>query len=200
MQVTKPEPGPTYQSHQGFTLIELMVVVTILAILSIVAITSYRYYNRRAYAQEARSMLLEMKMKQEQYFSEYGQYVSSSAGVASSDLFPTTKAIEGDGSTGDRWSWSGTNCVTPANTVEAAFCSLGFKPTGATYWQLVTRGWGPADAPTSLSTGYPIIDNMAMTRRWYYAIATRDSDNDGVFAVFIITSQTNEVIGIDEIE
>jgi prepilin-type N-terminal cleavage/methylation domain-containing protein len=200
MHATKHEPVPRFTSRRGFTLIELMVVVTILAILTIVAITSYRYYNRRAYAQEARSMLLEMKMKQEQYFSEYGQYVSSSAGVANSDFFPTVKAIEGDGGAGDRWSWSGMNCVSPPNAVEGAFCSLGFKPSGATYWQIVTRGWGPTDGPTSLTTGYPIIDNMALTKRWYYAIATRDSDNDGIFAVFIITSQTNEVIGINEIE
>lgn len=188
------------RSPRGFTLIELMVVVTILAILSIVAITSYKYYARRAYAQEARQMLLELKMKQEQYFSEYGQYVSTSANVADADFFPITHTLDAGGGADERWEWSTMNCVTPPNAQQTGFCNLGFRPTGATYWQVVTRGWGPADQPTSLTTGFQIIDDMDLTKRWYYAIARRDADADTEFATIIVTSQTNEIIAIDEIE
>lgn len=187
-------------ASRGFTLVELMVVVAILAVLTITAITSYRYYARRAYAQEARQLLLEMKMKQEQYFSEYGQYVTTSPTVDTSSYYPTVHSLMAGGTNDERWDWAKMNCVSPSGTQETGMCNLGFRPNGATYWQVVTRGWGPADAPSSLSTGFDIIDTMDLTKRWYYAVARRDADGNGVFATLIVTSQTNEIIAIDEVE
>lgn len=187
-------------AQRGFTLIELMIVVTIVAILSIVAVTSYRYYARRAYAQEARQLLLELKTKQETYFSEYGQYVSSSTGVSNADFYPTAHPSGSGSGNAEPWDWGTLNCVSPSGTKDTGFCHLAYKPTGNTYFQIVTNGWGPTNQPSSLATGYPFIDNMDLTKRWYYGIARRDADEDGTFATFIVTSQSNEIVAIDELE
>ncbi len=192
--------APRAPAPRGFTLIELMVVVTILAILSIVAVTSYRYYARRAYAQEAKQLLLELKTKQETYFSEYGQYVTTATGVGDSDYFPASHPAGSGTSNSEQWDWSTLNCAAPADTKQTGLCHLAFKPSGNTYFQVLTQGWGPANPPSSLSTGYDFIDNMSLTQRWYYGIARRDADNDNIYAIFIMTSQSNEIVAIEELE
>ena len=45
--------------HQGFTLIELMIVVAVVAILSSIAYPSYTEYVRRGHRAEARAGLLQ---------------------------------------------------------------------------------------------------------------------------------------------
>lgn len=66
---------------RGFTLIELMIVVTIVAILATIAYPSYQNYVRRAARAEARAALLNMAQLQERNFSDRGAYVAVSAGA-----------------------------------------------------------------------------------------------------------------------
>ncbi|CAN4276699.1 PilE Tfp pilus assembly protein PilE [Methylophilaceae bacterium] len=61
--------------QQGFTLIELMIVVAIIGILASIAIPSYTEYIRRARATEATSALADMRIKMEQYFQDNRTYV-----------------------------------------------------------------------------------------------------------------------------
>ena len=59
---------------EGFTLIELMVVVGIVGVLAMVAIPAFTGYVQQTRAAEATTFLAEIKTKQESYRAELGQY------------------------------------------------------------------------------------------------------------------------------
>ncbi len=65
--------------HQGFTLIEVMIVVAIVAILAAIAIPSYNDYITRSQVTEAFSRLSEVRVKMEQYFQDNRTYVGACA-------------------------------------------------------------------------------------------------------------------------
>ena len=59
---------------QGFTLIELMVVVAIVAILTAIAIPSYGRYAFRARRPDGQEELLRVANAQERYYAAYNSY------------------------------------------------------------------------------------------------------------------------------
>ena len=76
--------------HQGFTLIELMIVVAVVAILSSIAYPSYTEYVRRGHRAEARAGLLQAQQWLERAATATGTYPASSA-------FPANlKKVPGD--------------------------------------------------------------------------------------------------------
>lgn len=62
------------KSMSGFTLIELMVVCTIVAILAAIAVPSYTDYVRRGQLTEAFNALSDYQVKLEQYYQDYKNY------------------------------------------------------------------------------------------------------------------------------
>lgn len=67
---------------QGFTLIEVMVVVAIIGILASVAYPSYTDYVRRGQVAEAFSQLSTWRAKMEQYYQDNRNYGTSAACAA----------------------------------------------------------------------------------------------------------------------
>lgn len=65
--------------NQGFTLIEVMIVVAIVAILSMIALPAYRDYVIRGNIPEATSELATRQVKAEQYFQDNHTYDNVSA-------------------------------------------------------------------------------------------------------------------------
>jgi type IV pilus assembly protein PilE len=65
------------KASAGFTLIELMVVCSIVAILAGIAVPSYADYIRRGQLQEAFNALADYQVKLEQYYQDYKNYGSS---------------------------------------------------------------------------------------------------------------------------
>ena len=81
----------------GFTLIELMVVVAILAIVVALGYPSYRDQVMKARRSEARGELLELADRLERYYADQGTYCAdapdctgATLGAAESDIYPTT--------------------------------------------------------------------------------------------------------------
>ncbi|MFO7550779.1 MAG: type IV pilin protein [Haliea sp.] len=62
--------------NNGYTLIELMVVVAIVAILVVVAYPSYLNYTLRANRAEAQAYLMDLAQRQQQYFSDVRAYAA----------------------------------------------------------------------------------------------------------------------------
>jgi len=96
------------RDNRGFTLMELMIVVSIVGLLAAIAIPNFIGMQKRAKTTEARSNLGAIWSLQEAYFVENESYASPSGG-----LDPGTY----DGTTG----WSG----------------LGFYPKGTTRYEYV---------------------------------------------------------------
>jgi len=188
---------------RGFSLIELMAVVTILAVLSMAAIASYRKYAHRGKNMEAIHMLAEIGMKQAMYFSLYGEYVDTTwssnalAQFTNDDWYPSEIS-------GGQKDWS---IACPANAnVYPGWCALGVRPgSGTVNYQYVTTGWAPNDPVAALEIpsdgpngAAPLLFDT--TRQWWVAVARGDLDQNGLYKTFAFTSEVNEVftLGLTE--
>lgn len=64
------------RTQQGFTLIELMITVTIIGILSAIAYPNYTDHVKKSRIQEATSFLSDERIKLEQYYQNNRKYTS----------------------------------------------------------------------------------------------------------------------------
>ncbi|MAO87122.1 MAG: hypothetical protein CMF86_03320 [Candidatus Marinimicrobia bacterium] len=62
------------RKQNGFTMIEIMVVVVIVAILAAIAIPTYVEYVKGAYASEAKSVIGNIDNASKMYFQTYGEW------------------------------------------------------------------------------------------------------------------------------
>lgn len=63
-----------YRRHGGFTLLELMVVLTVMAILAAIAISSYSQYGYRARRTDGQKLLLSIANAEERYYALHNVY------------------------------------------------------------------------------------------------------------------------------
>jgi type IV pilus assembly protein PilE len=66
--------------QQGFTIIELMIVVVVIAVLSAIALPSYTDYVTRSKLAEAYAHLADLRVKMEQFYMDNRRYSSDTAG------------------------------------------------------------------------------------------------------------------------
>ena len=72
----------TFKYKNGFTLIELMIVVAIIGILAVIAVPNYTDYVQRGKAAEATSNLANLKNRMEQYFQDNKTYANTGGLIA----------------------------------------------------------------------------------------------------------------------
>ncbi len=177
------------RSRAGFTLVELMVVVVIIAVLSTVAIASYKMYMRRTKITEAQTLLMDVKMKQEQYFSTYSQYISTAA--TATTFYPPSV-----GGQTSQLNWDLSSCQTASPTADVkGWCDLGFKPGHPTDSQLVSIGWNRTLGTTFAPSGYAFIDQIDPKQRWYYAVAHLNFGNGDYY--ILMQSQSRETVTLE---
>ena len=72
--------------QSGFTLIELMIVVTIIGILATIAVPIYRGYVQQAHLAEAKPYLLDIASKQRSYKARNGLYCCTGGNLSEATL------------------------------------------------------------------------------------------------------------------
>ncbi len=77
MSTHNDRPVRVSRSVDGFTLIELMLVVAIVAILSAIALPSYDEYVRRGRRADAQAQLLQVAQYLERHYTTHGNYGST---------------------------------------------------------------------------------------------------------------------------
>lgn len=83
------------ESHCGFTLIEILIVVAIIAILASIAYPSYQEYVLKGRRAEARTALTNLMIQQERYLTQKGTYGEFSYG-STTDVGKAFKQYSGD--------------------------------------------------------------------------------------------------------
>jgi len=67
-----------WKNDGGFTLLELLIVLTIVSVLSYVAVPNFAEYRMRAFDARAQSDLRNVAMAEEAYFLDHEEYLSCS--------------------------------------------------------------------------------------------------------------------------
>ena len=80
----------------GFTIIELMIVIVVIAILAVIAIPSYQNYVTRAKVKEAQSNLIALSLASENIYQRTLIYPNSTTPTDPSLLFTTWKNTSDD--------------------------------------------------------------------------------------------------------
>ena len=113
---------------QGFTLIELMIVIAIIGILAAIAIPNFVSYRARSYNSAAQADLKNAVTAQEAYFVDYGKYADS-----------TTKLVTGG--------WVQTASVNFATTgSSSAYSMTSYHTKGTETWTITGPGGTAAKA------------------------------------------------------
>ncbi|GKS63126.1 hypothetical protein YTPLAS72_04300 [Nitrospira sp.] len=193
------------RKQEGFTLIELMIVVAIIGILAAIAIPNFLQYQMKSRQSEAKTNLGAIKTSEVSWQGERGCFltvalapaVAPAAGtkmqpqnwnaVGSAWLLPTAAAATG-------WCVGGGGAGVSLGT----FANLGFQATGNVLYQYGTGTYavshtsclGPTAAPAALITAETGATDVGPTAAGFRATAASNLDGDAVLSVWASADST----------
>jgi len=182
-QATLPSsPRPVPHSSRGYTLVELLAVVTITGILSVLAVVGFRRHMQASRGGEAISVIQAIRSSEEAYMAENHAYLNVSTDSEGRNWYPQTtpsttrypfvKAAHADY---QRW-----RRLAPAINGTVLF---GY---------LVNAGVPGTNIPALQVTDAPAFA-AAQPLDWYVIQASGDVDGNGVFSRYASTSLTGEI-------
>ena len=174
---------------QGYSLMELMIVVVITGVLAALAIPTFGSYVQKSRTSEATQFLGVIKLKQEGYRAEFGTYLVCRGAKDIGDI-PSTYTPGDAGKMKNAASFEFTGAQIQC------FNDLGAKPDGPVRFGY---GWA-AGTPGEMSAAIKNALNLQDTDvdHYFVAHATADLDGDGKAVVFELTNFTKNVFIMDD--
>ena len=178
---------------------ELMIVVAIIGILASIAVFMFTRHTQKARASEVPAMLGEFKLRQQAFYLENDEYLST--GANDDDYFPSASPLPGRAQDFDLTLSPAPPDPQGTEYPGPSWQTLRMKPDKSTlycvYVSIAGRGGddtnvGPkaAGAPFSMgSTDLPVPIN-----NWFYVMAECDFDGDGTPSRYFTLSDTEATI------
>jgi type IV pilus assembly protein PilA len=179
----------------GFTLVELMIVVAIIAVLAIIAVVGYRKMILSSHTAEGTHMIGSIRVAQETFHSETGQYYNISNGLTPGNLYPNDPP---DDKKLTAWGVPCGTCADPQ-----AWNRLPVHPDGPVRFGYATiagvartaPGVGvPSEFPSTVQ--WPAANNI--TSDWYVVSAYGDLDGNGKYVAMMGTSWMKDLFIANE--
>jgi type IV pilus assembly protein PilA len=160
----------------GFTLLELMVVVTLVAILAAIALPSFASESRKAKGDsEVNAFFAELAVREEQYAIENGRYLSTSAGE--STTFPATPSAKGQALGTLPATWQSLKVQAPESSARCGYVVIaGTKST----------------APGTIASA--TFGFASPAKNWFYVLARCDLDGNSAVDSYYFASNDDAKI------
>jgi prepilin-type N-terminal cleavage/methylation domain-containing protein len=172
------QPRIRSRKRNGFSLMELMIVVVITGVLAAIAIPTFTGYVQKSRTSEAVQFLGVIKLRQEAFRAEFGQYRPASGGSPTDPTSITFVPVVASGSPSSH---------SHPFPVDDDFNAIGAKPDGAVRFSYGWAAGGPA-------VNLPAVYELSQPHDFYFiAQAVGDLDDDGVLCTFESTSFTRGV-------
>ena len=175
---------------RGFTLVELMVVVTIVGILSVVMVRSLTKHTESSRTVEALTMVQSVRAAQERHRAMNMVYLD----VSQSDTwYPRNPIPVGSGR--DRHAFY---MAEGAHADGARWVALNPTVPGPVRFGYMTRSGLAGETLTEPAVVVPGLVWPEATDSWYVIQAVADVDGDGDFAYYLASSLNGEVYRANE--
>lgn len=178
--------------RRGFTLVELMIVVVIVAVLAMLAVVGYRKMVISSHVSEATGMVQNIRVAQEEYFSETRQYANISTTL--STWYPQSSPSYNIGVTG----W-GLACGGQCNA-NIDWSQLPVHVDGPVMFGYATVAGAPQQPPVPASVvvnGKTVAFPANPQTDWFIVAASCDLDGNGPPNTSVYTSSWQNSIFID---
>jgi len=150
----------TRNQQSGFTLLELMVVVTLISVLAAIALPSFTSESRKSKGDsEVAAFFGELAVREEQYAVENGKYLST--GASETSTFPTTPAAAAQTLGTLPTTWQTLKARTPESAARCGYVVIAGTKT---------------DAAGALATGS--FGFTVPAKNWFYILAHCDLDGN----------------------
>lgn len=182
---------------RGFTLVELMITVTVVGVLALIAGVGYRRIINSSRTVEATHMVAAIRGAQERYHAEVGRYANVSTGLAANQttnhdkLYPqVTAGMAHPGASKVAW---GAAC--PTSACNADWSVIQVQPDGPVFYGYTTVSGGAGQQPSQVVTvgGTAVAFPSNPPDAWYLVTAVGDVDGNGTFSTVLGTSFDNEL-------
>lgn len=171
---------------RGFTLVELAVVVTIIGILAVLAVAGYRKLVTSSHTTEATEMVNAIKVAQETYHAETGQYANISASLGLGSLYPQATPTS---TSATAWGATCSVCLD-----QQGWQKLPVHASGVVRFGYATVAGTVAQqlpAPPVANVTFPT--NAQLSGDWFVISAMGDMDGNNVYCTVVGVSWQREL-------